>query len=312
LSLTITELLNLGESRLKEGGVADAHRDSRLLLAHILEVPESKLFMEYNDLISERTCEKYFELIDRRGAREPLQYITGTADFMGYTFSVGPEVLVPRRETETLVEDAISVLKTGKFRGGVFVRPDTGASILDLCTGSGAIAVSLTKELENVRVTASDVSAEAIAAAKKNAGSNGVSKRVNFVTGDMFEPFVGVLGSRKFDMIISNPPYIASGVIPTLEPEVAEHEPRAALDGGEDSLDFYRIIAAEAPKHLKKGGVLALEIGFDQKDSVNALLEETGCFPDIRSGKDLAGLDRVIFAAYAPPGKRRPKHEKKR
>lgn len=311
MSLSITELLNLGESRLKEGGVADAHRDSRLLLAHILEVPESKLFMEYNDIISERTCEKYFELVDRRGLREPLQYITGTSDFMGYTFAVGPEVLVPRRETETLVEDALSVLRTGKFRDEEFVRPNASAAILDLCTGSGAIAVSLAKELENARVTASDVSADAIATAKKNAESNGVAKRVNFVTGDMFEPFRGRMGNKKFDFIISNPPYIASGVIPTLEPEVAEHEPRAALDGGEDSLDFYRIIAAEAPKHLKKGGVLALEIGFDQKDSVTDLLKDAGCFPDIRSGKDLAGFDRVVFAAYEAPRKHKLKHEKK-
>ena len=296
MSLTVKQITDIGTKQLEANGIADARRDSDTLYCYMVGVPESKLFTEYQYTLQEVLCEKYFELIDRRASGEPLQYIVGYTAFMGLPFKVAPGVLIPRQDTETLVEDAISILETGRIRGSAACAPKKNWDVLDLGTGSGAIGVSLARIVDKCNVTMTDISKDALKIAKENAKSNGVEKKVKFLEGDLFAPLGGVLGSKKFDMIISNPPYIPTEVIETLQREIKEHEPRVALDGGEDGLDCYRKIAGALPKHLKKGGVLLLEIGHDQRDAVTQILFEAGIFEDIRCFQDLARRDRVVFA----------------
>lgn len=297
MSLQVKEMVALAEKQLEDKGISDAKRDSRTLYCFLFGIPESRMILEYQNTVQDRNCEKYFDLIDRRASGEPLQYIVGSTEFMGLKFDVNPSVLIPRQDTETLVEDAISVIKKGELRGVKTGLRGAIRDALDLCCGSGAIGVSLSKQFSHLSVTCSDISEDALALAKQNSQHNGTGSNVRFVKGNMFEPFKGRFINRKFDLIISNPPYISSGVIPTLMPEVREHEPIAALDGGADGLDFYRIIAKEAGEHLKKQGVLMLEIGHDQRDAVMNLLDESGEFDDIRCCTDLTGKDRIIFAA---------------
>ena len=179
------------------------------------------------------------------------------------------------------------------------------AEILDLCCGSGAIGISLASRLPKAKVTCSDISGEALEIARKNASQNGC--RVKFIQSNLFESkaFAGTLGKKKFDLIISNPPYIESKEIDVLEPEVRDHEPRLALDGGEDGLDFYRIIASEAAAHLKKNGCLMLEIGYNQKDSVKDILRQTGAYDKIIGLSDLTGKDRIVVASLKTEEKKR-------
>ena len=301
MSLTVKQITDIATKQLEASGIADARRDSDTLYCFMVGVPESKMFTEYQYTLQEYLCDKYFELIDRRASGEPLQYIVGSTEFMGLTFKVAPGVLIPRQDTETLVEDALEVMERGTIRREPAVDQRKSWDVLDLGTGSGAIAISVAKIAPEiglkVNVTASDISKDALKIARENAKLNGAEKMVKFVEGDLFSPFGGMLGSKKFDMIISNPPYIPSGVIETLQVEVKDHEPMLALDGGDDGLDIYRKIAEALPKHLKKDGILMLEIGHDQKDSVSNILIDTGLFSDIRCYQDLARKDRVIFAA---------------
>ena len=302
MSLSVKEILNIGQRRLQDAGVSDADLDCKLLYCFMRNITRTQLILMYQNVLEDRLCDEYFRLIDERASGKPLQYITGTQEFMGLEFDVNESVLIPRQDTETMVEDVISVIKDGALRGESL--EGTGRrewDILDLCTGSGAIGISLAKLLTGVKVnvTCSDVSKAALEVARKNAEKLGVSKNIKFAEGDMFAPFDGRFKKKKFDLIVSNPPYIESDVIPTLQTEVKDHEPMSALDGGDDGLDFYRIIAGEAGGFLKKRGVLFLEIGCDQGNAVRELLTEAGGYSDIRCLKDLAGRDRIIYAVKA-------------
>ena len=246
--------------------------------------------------MQDNQCEAYFDLIERRASRVPLQHITGRQEFMGLPFEVNDKVLIPRQDTETMVEDALELLDKGTLRGQEYPGGlGKGTDVLDLCCGSGAIGVSIAALAKGVHVTCSDLSKEALEVAERNARLNDC-KSVKFTESDMFDAFCGRIGKKQFNLIISNLPYIPPSVIEGLEPEVRDHEPVMALDGGQDGLDFYRIIAQQAPEHLKKGGVLMLEIGFDQKDAVKGLLQKTGRFEKIVGLTDLAGKDRIICA----------------
>ena len=293
MSLPLKELIKIGENQLREAGVMDSARDAKDLYCFVDKLDAVGLMMHWQDILADNTCEAYFELIERRAGGEPMQYITGVQEFMGLTFNVNPSVLIPRQDTETMVEDALELMSKGTLRGEVFVEKPNFKDVLDLCTGSGAIGVSLAKLGNDLKVTCSDLSKEALETAKGNALANGL-KSIKFEQGDLFTPFCGKLGRKKFDFIISNPPYIESEVIPTLQTEVKDHEPMMALDGGEDGLDFYRQIAVEAPGHLKKGGVLMMEIGYNQGEAVCKLLEETERFEKVVCLKDLAHKDRII------------------
>ena len=251
--MTIREALRLAEARLEQAGVPDADVDAAYLLASVLK--EDTLAMRINghrELAAPQQA-AFDALCDRRAAREPLQYILGETEFMGLTFHVEPGVLIPRADTEILVEKALAWMKPG-------------ARVLDIGTGSGAIAVSLAKLGRQAQVTAVDVSDRALEIARRNAERNGAA--VEFVKSDCFSALKG----RKYDMIVSNPPYISADEMRGLMPEVTR-EPELALFGGADGLDFYRRISREAPEYLNEGGCLLFEIGWLQKDAVSALVK---------------------------------------
>ena len=293
MSLPLKELIRIGETQLRDAGIMDSVRDAKDLYCFLDKLDAVGLMMHWQDVLADNVCEAYFELIERRAGGEPMQYITGVQEFMGLTFNVNPSVLIPRQDTETMVEDALEVLSKGTLRGEAFVEKPNFKDVLDLCTGSGAIGVSIAKLNGNVKVTCSDLSEKALETAKGNAIVNGM-KSVKFEQGDLFAPFCGKLGKKKFDFIISNPPYIESEVIPTLQTEVKDHEPMMALDGGVDGLDFYKRIAEESPNHLKKGGVLMMEIGYNQGEAVCQLLEATERFEKVACLQDLAHKDRIV------------------
>lgn len=296
MSLLVKEMLAMGEKQLMDSDIADATRDCKILYCYMMDIPFSKIILEYQEVLQDRLCDKYFELIDRRSKGEPVQYIMGSQEFMGLEFIVNENVLIPRQDTETLVEDALEIINTGTLRGEDMDVKRKEWDILDLCTGSGAIGVSLARIANKVNVTCSDISEGAIKVAKENAQKHGVAKSVKFEQGDLFKPFSKHFRKQKFDMIISNPPYIKSSVIPTLQKEVCEHEPISALDGGESGLDFYERIVSGVGSHLRKSGVLLLEIGHDQGEAVSGLLSRNGEFTSIRVLKDLANRDRIVFA----------------
>lgn len=296
MSLLVKEMLTMGEKQLMDSDIADATRDCKILYCYMMDIPFSKIILEYQNMLQDRLCEKYFELIDRRSSGEPVQYIMGSQEFMGLEFIVNENVLIPRQDTETLVEDALEIINTGTLRGEDMDVKRKEWDILDLCTGSGAIGVSLARIANKVNVTCSDISEGAIKVAKENAQKHGVAKSMKFEQGDLFKPFSKHFRKQKFDMIISNPPYIKSSVIPTLQKEVCEHEPISALDGGESGLDFYERIVSGVGGHLRKSGVLLLEIGHDQGEAVSGLLSRNGDFTSIRVLKDLANRDRIVFA----------------
>lgn len=296
MSLLVKEMLTMGEKQLMDSDIADATRDCKILYCYMMDIPFSKIILEYQKVLQDRLCDKYFELIDRRSKGEPVQYIMGCQEFMGLEFIVNENVLIPRQDTETLVEDALEIINTGTLRGEDMDVKRKEWDILDLCTGSGAIGVSLARIANKVNVTCSDISEGAIKVAKENAQKHGLAKSMKFEQGDLLKPFANHFRKKRFDMIISNPPYIKSSVIPTLQREVCEHEPLSALDGGESGLDFYERIVSGVGSHLKKGGVLLMEIGNDQGEAVSGLLSRNGEFTSIRVLRDLAQRDRIVFA----------------
>lgn len=299
MSLPLKEIIKIAENQLAAAGVEDAAIDAKELYCYLMNIDKMRLMLRWQDVLQDNQCEEYFNLIERRASRVPLQHITGVQEFMGLEFKVSEHVLIPRQDTETMVEDALEVLNEGTLRGEALPMKRKGSwNVLDLCCGSGAIGVSLAANKSDLKVTCADISDEALKVAKENGTK--LAKGVKFVKSDMFESFKGKLGNKKFDMIISNPPYIKKEVIETLQPEVKDHEPMMALDGGEDGLDFYRLIAEQAENFLKKEGVLVMEIGHDQMEEVKALLEARGTYSLVTGLKDLAGRDRIVVGVLAP------------
>lgn len=283
--MTLRELLNIGTDFLKKQGNEDAVTESELLLCHLLKKDRIYLYVYGREPADEDLCQIFFDLLQRRAGGKPLQYILGTVEFMGISLSVNESVLIPRQDTEILVEEALKELS----KLTQFLRHH---QILDLCTGSGALAISLAKLDRKARVIAADLSDEALAVARKNAASAGLTDAICFCQGDLFD---ALDGQGPFDLILSNPPYIATDVIDTLAVEIRDHEPRMALDGGSDGLDLIRRILKEAPRHMKTGGLLLMEIGYDQGDTVRALaLSQEKSFVRARILRDLNGNDRVL------------------
>lgn len=266
----------LGKNHLEEAGVAEAALDARLLLEHVCGTSRNDLLVHGDREVADTQIERYLECIARRQSREPLQHITGVQDFMGLEFTVNEHVLIPRQDTEILVEEVMK----DEF---------DGSRILDMCTGSGCILISLLHYSNWCKGVGVDISSAALAVAKENATKLlPEEKRPVFVESNLFEAVEGT-----FDIIVSNPPYIRTEVIGTLMPEVKDFEPMQALDGYNDGLYFYRRIVEESPDYLNKGGRLYFEIGHDQGEEVSALLERAG-FEQVRVIKDYAGLDRVV------------------
>lgn len=258
----------------------DACKISKLLLMSILNVNETYLIInDENDVPIEKEQE-FIKAVEKINIGYPVQYITNSQQFYGLDFYVDENVLIPQPDTEVLVENVIKIAN----------RNENIKSILDICTGSGAVGISLAKFIKNVQVDLTDISIDALAIANKNAIANCVSKKCSFIKSDMFDNL-----NKKYDIIVSNPPYIETDVIKQLSKEV-QNEPLIALDGGKDGLYFYKKIANEAYKFLNSNGFLALEIGFNQKDAVIRILEQTGEYKDIYCLKDFGKNDRVIIA----------------
>lgn len=287
MSVLCRELVKMGEMQLREAGIESAAVDAELLYRFQFGLDKIGYFKEWSREISDELCERYFSLVATRATRIPLQHITGTQEFCGHEFTVSPKVLIPRQETELLVYAALNEaadMRSGKGRAA----SRSTLSVLDLCTGSGCIGISLALADKSLRVSCSDISRDAVSAASKNAKKLGA--KVDVREGDLFKPFKRLIGNEKFDLIVSNPPYIRRAVIPSLEPEVALHEPSLALDGGESGLDFYSRILSEAPSYLKPQGRLLLELGFDQEEAISEMTENRA-----EILKDLAGLPRIAI-----------------
>jgi release factor glutamine methyltransferase len=276
---TIRKVLGWTSEHFAKRGVDSARLTAEVLLAHVLRVDRVRLYVDLDRPLAKDELAGYRALIERRSAGEPTQYLTGVREFYNRPFKVDPRVLVPRPETELLVEAILRAVPT-----------ETPSRTLDLCTGSGCIAVTLAAERSQASVWATDVSPGACELARVNAEALGVGGRVTVREGDLFAPLPA---GARFDTVASNPPYVKSGEIAGLSREV-QREPRAALDGGADGLDLIRRITRNAGEWLKPGGLLALEIGEEQGEAVRALLNDGG-YTDVRIEKDLARLDRLAF-----------------
>lgn len=271
------KLYETGKDRLEKAGIQEAALDARLLLEEVCRTDRNTLLVHGDRAVTEEEETQFRIFIERRSTHEPLQQITGWQEFMGLRFSVTEDVLVPRQDTETLVEEVMRYLRDGM-------------EILDVCTGSGCILLSLLRYSNGCRGVGCDISEKALAVAEQNAKELGISAQ--FIQSDLFESIEG-----RFEYIVSNPPYIRKDIIPTLMEEVRDHEPLIALDGGEDGLDFYRKITREATEHLYSGGMLFFEIGYDQGEAVKLLMEEEG-YEEVTVSQDLAGLDRVVYGTF--------------
>lgn len=269
-----------GIKELEKAGIVEAKLDARLLLEHVCDTDHSALIAHPDRELTPNELDEFNEFIGRRAKREPVAYILEQWEFMGLTFDVSGDVLIPEQDSEFLVEEALR-------------HCEDGMRVLDLCTGSGCIALSVLNFTNDTKAVCTDISQKALLVAEKNADKLGLSERVTFEETDLFPKEEG-----KFDLIVSNPPYIASSVIETLAPEVKDYEPRLALDGDADGLSFYRRIVDKVPAYLYSSGYLVMEIGYDQADDVRGLLEKNGRYHEIEVVKDFSGNDRVIKACF--------------
>lgn len=284
-------LVKEGEYRLAKAFCMDAKIDAEELYCFLTGIDRVHLFLKANEEVDPETEEKYMELIARRAQRIPLQHITGVQEFMGHTFKVSPDVLIPRQDTETLVLEVGRTIQANPQKKAGFWDKLKGRGdweVLDLCCGSGAVGISLTKMYSNIKVTATDISEAALKVAEENAEN--LRTKIKFLQGDMFAP----LNGKKFDMIVSNPPYIRTNMISILQEEVKKHEPLSALDGGRDGLDFYRTIVEQAADHLTPEGWLMMEIGHDQGEDLRKMLKDSKKYTPAEVVKDLPGRDRVV------------------
>lgn len=276
--MTIKQALIKGVTVLKLEKISMPKLKARLLLQYVLKKPRQYLIVYDNQKLTEKEEQDYLKYIKLLAQGEPIEHITHQKEFMKLNFYVDENVLIPRQDTEILVEEVIKIAKKIRAR-----------KILDLCTGSGAIVVSLAKYLENVELTALDISGKALDIAIANAKNNHVQDKITFVESNLFQN----LGQEKYDIIVSNPPYIKRKELETLDREV-RREPRLALDGGEDGLDFYRKIIERGYEYLKYGGYICLEIGYDQKEEVMQVIKDKTQYMDTYCKKDLYDNDRVI------------------
>lgn len=277
--MTIRETMRKGMIMLKNNNITEPNLKARLIMQYVLNKPREYLLVYDKELVMLRQEVNYFKAIKKLCQGIPLQHITHRQEFMKMTFYVDENVLIPRPDTEVLVEEVIKIAKKTNAK-----------KILDLCTGSGAIAISLAKYIEGINVTAVDISPRALNVAKINSRNNNVDEKITFVESNLFKN----LKKEKYDIIVSNPPYIKKEIIKKLDKEV-QREPIIALDGGNDGLDFYRKIISSADEYLKFQGYLCLEIGYDQKEEVEEIVKKQGKYIDTYCKKDLCDNDRVII-----------------
>lgn len=281
---SIGGLIRASSQMLESSGVPDARRQAGSLLAHVLDCDRTFIISHRDDLISDNLIENFRALVARRAGGEPLQYITGRQEFFNLTFEITPDVLIPRPETELLIEAALSLL-----------RRDHAPLICDVGTGSGCIVISLLHELPGATAIAIDVSPAALQIARRNAQRHSVADRIEFVVSDCFD---GLEQKREFDLIVSNPPYVREDVFAGLQREVRDHEPRIALTPGGDGLGIIRRLIRDSSKHLKIAGYLLMEIGYDQRDAVMDLIDPN-IWKVIDVHKDLQGIPRTVVLQKA-------------
>jgi release factor glutamine methyltransferase len=286
--MTILELLNWSTHCLRDHQIENPRLNAELLLARSLNLSREGLYTHLHDPSRQEGKENLEHLIQRRVSGEPLQYILGHQEFWSINVKVDPRVLIPRAETEFLVEQSLSILSENFPRNTLYV--------LEIGTGSGAIAISLAKEVRDLFIVATDISGEALLLAKENAKCAGVPHRIEFVKGDLFSPIRLMREKEPFDLVLSNPPYIHRSQIQNLAREIKDYEPVVALNGGEDGMEFYRSIVSEGPSYLRRGGWFLLEVGEGQGKTVSAMIEEEGSFGRPERIKDLSGIDRVVKA----------------
>lgn len=278
---TVGALLARGYEKLKKAGIESYQIDCQMLLSKAMDKDRIFILTHREMPVDQEAASEYNRLLDLREKKMPVKYILGECEFMGYMFKVGEGVLIPRPDTEILVERVVSLVKEHGYM-----------DVCDVCTGSGIIGITVAKECEDTRVLCLDISEAALETAAYNAKALGVSDRVEVAFSDLLA--YALEKKRKFDVIVSNPPYIRTSDIGELMEDVRDYEPYEALCGGEDGLEFYREITEQSVLLLREGGLLAFEIGYDQKDDVMGILKKSG-FVNISAEKDLGGNDRVVF-----------------
>jgi release factor glutamine methyltransferase len=283
MSISIAEAILEGANVLRKAAVPEPRREAGSLAAHVLERDHSFLLTHADDLMQPDRLECFRGLVERRAQGEPLQYITGHQEFFGLDFEVSPDVLIPRPETELLIETALTLI----------AARDQSIRICDVGTGSGCIAVTLLHELPNARAVALDISQSAIRVASKNAERHGVAPRIEFVVSDCFEK-LPMLTSVPFDLIVSNPPYVADGELSGLQREVRDFEPVTSLISGPDGLSVIRRLLDDGPKFLRPGGHMLFEIGYNQSEAIEKLVSGMGVWQLMQIHQDLQGIPRTV------------------
>ncbi len=279
--MKVEELLKYGKFELEKNKIEDASIIAKILIQYVLKIDKNKIIIEKEKEVEKIKEEEYKKYIKEIVQGKPIQYIINNQEFMKLNFFVNENVLIPQPDTEILVEKVLEI-----------VKKNMESKILDICTGSGAIGISLAYYLNKAKLTVADISSKALEISKINAKRNNVEEKIKFINSDMFEKI-----EEKYNIIVSNPPYIKTNIIPTLDKQV-QNEPYIALDGGKDGLKFYRILIDEAPKHLEKDGILIFEIGYDQKEDIENLVKENKNYKSMQVIKDLSQNDRVVILKY--------------
>ncbi|MFA5423687.1 MAG: peptide chain release factor N(5)-glutamine methyltransferase [Phycisphaerae bacterium] len=284
---TIQKLLGWMTGYFTEKGIDSPRLSTEMLLSYVLGLKRIELYTNFSQPVAKPQLDKLRELVKRAGENEPIAYLTGRSEFYSLEMTVTRDCLIPRPETELLVERSVELL-----------RKRSGKQLVcDLCTGCGCIAVAIAKNFLDAQIVATDISDEALKIALQNAQKHKVDERISFLLGDLFEPIIPELDKYKFDLVVCNPPYVTSGEYETLEPNVKNFEPPQALLGGRDGLDVYRKICEQVEKFLKPDAALVLEIGYSQGNSVKELLDETALFSEISLEKDFQNNDRIVTAS---------------
>jgi len=289
-SWTIQKLLSWVTEYFTGKGVDSPRLSAEWLLCYVLGVKRIELYTQFNKVIGQEQLSQLHELVKRAGTHEPIAYLTGKKEFYSLEFEITKDCLIPRPETELLVERTIEFLRTRN--GEQFV--------CDLCTGSGCVAVAIARNFAGCRIVATDISDAALAIAEKNVAKHGLMNRIKLLQGDLFEPVISGLGPAKFDLIVCNPPYVSEPDYEKLAPNVKDFEPKSALAAGRDGLDIIKRIIADANQYLKPTGTLMLEIGNEQGNAIHKLLETAGYFDTVKIDKDYSNLDRLAVAVTKP------------
>ncbi|MFZ0034979.1 MAG: peptide chain release factor N(5)-glutamine methyltransferase [Sedimentisphaerales bacterium] len=298
---TIQKLLNWVTEYLTNKGIDSPRLSAELLLSYVLELKRIELYTQFEKIIAEQQLDQLHDLVERAGQHEPVAYLVGKTEFYSLEVDITPDCMIPRPETELLVERAIEFLRTSSGKP-VAARSHRGEQfVCDLCTGSGCVAVAIARNYPNAHIIATDISDAALSVAAKNIEKHHLEERIRLLCGDLFDPLIPQLEVNKFDLIVCNPPYVSAAEFEKLDKNVKEYEPKLALFAGDDGLDIYRRIIEKVEQFLKPNAALMLEVGYDQGQAVRQLLEQIGRFSEITIEKDFRGNGRVVIAK-----KRRP------